>query len=667
MQLPEINYGPVQDEASGAIARAGAAAQEFGDTLERGFTSMGQALVQTQTADANLKLSKDLAALDQEIRSKRAFSQEELKGVLGEKYDALPEAIRNQPDEPVLDEKGGPVMSEYRPGEPPRPVVKTGDVPAWMVGHEVFQHKAQQALDEAAKHITVSSGWANKFRRAAAADVIAKGAAISEHLGQQALAHQQNARVRQINEYANAGDFNMARVVADGSLDVLGQEGVSKAHAMIGAAQQERPVNDALIGFRTDADAPGVEQNLKAAAAALADERKTGLLHPEKRASMASAVAAALKSIDEGHQKRDAAGIALVIIQDSQDPIRPGMVDAPSAGKKLDEAFKPGGRFASKPELYFEAQALLGRTISERNAAAKQSFDNVGAAAISEYLSIDAAGNYHPSSSHLSTRTRAALNASGKDGQDLLKQMLDWDRQAEAQARSNRNQPTDAEAGRAFLIERSITMNPGAWRQLSGPDQLKVMAGLAPVPGEPDAPAVPVSARDVPSLSQKLAVVSGAIKPQYVTDPGKIAREEAEKAYPVLKNPKARSPEATTALRGLSDKLAAYIDGERNLNGKEPPQDAIRKEAQRLMATVEVRDTFLWVFPSKKKTTRIVAEGAKLDYTEPGAPAAPAPPAATPAPPPPRPPGAVVKGEDIGQAPGTEWVKQPNGKLKRVK
>lgn len=638
MQLPQINFGgPVQNEAEAGYRQVGAAGERLGEVIERGLTAFGQAMVQTETADAHLRLSAGLSALDQDIRSKRAFSQDELKQVLGDEFERLPDAVKNQPLEPVIGEDGKQVLD----GD--RPAMKPGDIPAWKVGHLVYQKRAQELLDDSAKTITMGSGWENKFRQAALADVVQRGASLGDHLNQQALQEQVDARTRQIGAYALQGDFNMARTVADGSLDVLGEKGVAAAHAMIGAQQQERPITESLLAFRTDPEGEDTVKGLRDAQAALADDRRTGLMPMEKRNSLANSIAAALKAADEGHQKRTAAGIALQIIQKARDKANPNKIDGVRAGQLLDEAFAEGGRYASKPELFFEAQSMLAKTASDHNAAVKAAFDEVGAEGIRQYLSQDKQGVYHPSSQNLSAQTRAALHASGKDGEDLLKQMMDWDRanaayarSVESHERSMRNMPSDAEEGRAFRIERSIAVNPGAWRALSGAEQMQVLAGLRTVPGEADAPAVAVSAKDVPQLSGKIAAVSATAPVKYVVSPEKIAFEEAAKAYPILLNGKIRNAQARQALQLLTDKVSTFINAEIGRSGKEPPEADTRKEAAKAMQLVEVKDGFriaiggVKLMPKTRPLTRLEAEKAGLDYTEPDqpAPAQKAPPAA---------------------------------------
>lgn len=414
-------------------------------------------------------------------------------------------------------------------------------------------------------------------------------------------------------------------------------------------------------GLKPD-DATGLEAQWRGEAAEVALDRliasgqiteaQNYLSDPSVRQFLGDRVSRIEHALRAATGKASAAGLALRILQVSRDEQNPSLVDPAKAYTALDAAFAPDGPLAASPDLYFEAQSMLAKSITDHNAVAKAGFDRVAGVAIGQYLSIDAGMRPHASFSNVSPLVRAELEASGKDGQELLRQMLEWDRSAEAQRRTARNMPTDEEAGRAFAIERSIAVNPGAWRALSGADQMAVLTGKRPVPGEPDAPAVAVSARDVPGLASRIAGVSAAVAPSYITDPSKVAFEVAEEVYPHLRKYASNqtgipSGEARTAVRLLSDKLSEYINGEKNRTGKEPSQAEIRREAQRLMQTVEVQRSFLGVSRTGK-TPRILAEQKGEPFTvtrdelsgQPQAPPAPAP-VNSAAPPPPAgtPPG----------------------------
>lgn len=654
MKLPEVTLGGVQDDVSPALERAAAGARQLGSVIEQGLTQYGQEVVKTQTMDAHLAASQKLNALDDELRFKKAFTTDELKARLGPAYDALPDAVKNQPPQPLVDQAGNPVRDAVTGEVATRP----GDVPTHYVADAIYKQEAQKILEDASQHITVGGGWQSQFQRAAAADVAQRWNRLNDQMLGEAHQYQIDAVHRQVLTAAASGDFDTAQVRIATAGSVLGQRGQLDLAMQVAMMRQSKPIYDALLAFRADPMKPGTREGLERASRDLADQTKTGLIPGEHRTQLERQVEASLREHPDAPEKRTAATLALEAANGARDPGNPDRIDPVAALRSLDAHFQPGGKYADRPELYDEAASKLNASVERHNASIKFSQDRTAATAMTQFLGMDAQNQPHMSMQNIQPQVMTDLRAQGKEGTDVIARLVEMEKREQSRLRQDAQLPTSAESARAFLIERSMALRPGEWRGMSGADQLKVLLGLQGVPGEPDAPAVQVSSRDYPQLATKVAGLTSPVKPVTLTSPERIAFEEAGEAFKSafdLKNPQ-RSPEdVRQGVRLLKDKLAAFIDDGVNRDGKGPTEAAVRAEAKRLLQTVEIRKSFLGI-PYTRTVPRVQAEAAGQRFEEPlrAPPAAanPAPAAAAPVAP---------KGTPAG------WVPYRNAKTGEVR
>ncbi len=351
--------------------------------------------------------------------------------------------------------------------------------------------------------------------------------------------------------------------------------------------------------------------------------------------------------------KAKAARVAHEIVQASVDQRNPLRLDPTAAFAALDAKVAAG---LVTPSVETEARSLIAQHIKDRAEGAKQALNQVAGDAMGQFMAIGPDGRPRMSFSNVRAETLTRLAAFGEDGQKVIESLVKGDQSNEGHFRSMRQMPTEAESGRAFRIERSLALRPGDWRALNGAQQMAVLSGSAPVPGEPDAPAVPVSSKDVPGLAQKIATLSAPVAPEYVMSPEAIVRTEAEKAFPGLKPKPGVVPpaEAIQTLKDVSTQVAAFIDAEKNRTGKKPSEEEVTAKTRYLLQQVEVRDRLLkWIgggWETTRRTTRIQAE----TQGEQVVPATPAPTAKSPA----RPRRIDPKTGEARVWNGSAWVKE---------
>ncbi len=364
MNLGDIPFQqPVQDEVAPAAQRVSAGVGRLSDVVQQGLTQFGQALIQTQTHEAHLAASTKLDDLSSDLHRRPAIPVSEAKERLGAAFDELDPVAKAEGDKPVpkVDASGKPVLDPAG-----NPVMGEGQIPTFMIADRLYRKSAQEVLDESAKHITIP-GWQGEFKRAAMGDIIARGARLDDRMREQAHQYQIDAVTGQTLEYATRGDFNMAKLRVESAKAVLGADGQMKLGQQVKALEQTKPIYDALLYFQTSPEEPGVHQKLEDAAKRLADQSQMTMVDPQHQEMLARQVHAALKQVDEGKEKRTAAGIAIDIASSSRREDQPDLIDPRAAVNKLDDLFRPGGKYAARPELRDEAWSALQKHIQGRN------------------------------------------------------------------------------------------------------------------------------------------------------------------------------------------------------------------------------------------------------------------------------------------------------------
>ena len=672
-RLPDVTLGPVQDDIAPAAQRAAGAATQLGDTLSQGLTVMGQELIKTQTEKAHLQAAQGLQDAFQANLKKDAWTKGEAVAAIGQDaYDKLPDEVRRQVErpQPVLDEKGMPVPETDENGVPVKDELGQvkfkmgpGSIPSFMIAGYVFKAKAQQVLESAAGNISLGS-WGARFQRAAQADVIALHGKLNQEMITQAHQYNVDQRARTALYFAYNGDFNTSKAIIEGSPELLGRDGQLKLSLQVQGIQQTRPVWLALEAFRLNK--PGAREQLEQAASDLADPAKTSLVDPQHRAQLARQVHAALDAGKTKGEEHDAAAIAQEALVGAKDEKFANGYDLKKAQANLEGMFVGGGKHADRPELRFKAGSMIGSAVSEANAAATATFEQHAGAGMEQYWGYDANGVAHPGAHNLTTQARADLIADGKRGGELLHTFEEWDRQNEAFQRTRDNTPTTEQSAKALAIEYALATNGKVLAALGPGGMSRLLTGESSadlgLPSNIQIPAGRVAASDVKQLSAKFA---GEAKPEarkYLVSPESIAFSEAEEAFPELKQAvqrlgkekgSVRAPEEIRKAVGfLADKLAKFIDANPGPDGRGPDQETIRKEAQRLLQTVEVKRRF-W-FNAKMPRAQAeanqepIVDSDELQVPEGARPAeekpAPAKPAKTPAAPA---EGTVVSGDKV--------------------
>jgi hypothetical protein len=297
-------------------------------------------------------------------------------------------------------------------------------------------------------------------------------------------------------------------------------------------------------------------------------------MQPEERASLANQVHAALDQANRVDGQRQASGLALQIIRENTDPT--GQVNEGAAFKALNAHFAPEGKLAARPELWDDANRILNQGIGQAKAQRQQALGELGGAALDEFMGIDASGKPHMSFLNVRPQTQAGLRALGKDGEEVLAQLVRWDQANDMHERNRRQLPSPSEDARALAIERSLRRDPEVYRKMPTAQLLAVLTGKAPVPGEPDAPAVSVSSRDLPKLRDMLGANAAAPSAIQVTSPETIAQQEFERSFGLGKMPSKRwSPAQREALTKVTDEVARWVNSER-AGGRHPTDDQIR-------------------------------------------------------------------------------------------
>ena len=319
MRLPEITLSGTQDEVSPALQQQANAERNLGSTIEAGLTQYAQHVVQAQTIDAHLAATSKLNDLQDTLRTKKAFTADELQGLIGkDAYDALPDGIKNQPTitVPQLDASGKPVIDQMMGG--PLTVDQQAPIPTHLIADTIWKTQAQKILDDAQQHITMGSGWQSQFQRAAAADVMQRWNQINTQ--QLAEAHQFEVdRVgRQVQKLANGGDFKTAELVIQMALPVLGEKGQMDLRGHLVGVQQIKPFDDTLRAFYTDPKSPQSLAALQQAMKDINDPQKTYAMDPQLKMRTARHLEVALgkaeglgKAADIKQQGRDAMNEAL--------------------------------------------------------------------------------------------------------------------------------------------------------------------------------------------------------------------------------------------------------------------------------------------------------------------------------------------------------------------
>ncbi len=462
MKLPEINYGGVPDEVSPELVPVRAATDRLSSTMQAGLTAIAQESIKAQTTDAHLKLSQGLSDLESDLRMKKSFDPQELKDRLGPGYeDSIPEAVRKEGEGlvPVFGENGEPLRDESGAVQ-----VKPKGIPTYHAARALYQNAAEKLISKAADGIT-GDGWQNAFRRTATGDVIQRWSRVEGEQLQELRRDQVDTVGRQVQQLTLARDWPTALARIDSAREILGDDGQVKLRQHVYGVQQTTPIYDALKHFSIDPSSPISASELKDAAKRLADPQQMSMVDAQHQASLARQVHAALKQVDGQGGKRDASTLAFEIMGSSPDDAHPDLVDPGKAFDKLDAEFKTGGRFAARPELRPEAGSILQKLVSERNERVNYNFDKAAGTAIGQYLELDANNTARPSITNIDAVTRAALEASGKKGQELLDEFRRKDRTNELEGRQMRQLPTDAQAAYLLNLETWMRKHPDEARK----------------------------------------------------------------------------------------------------------------------------------------------------------------------------------------------------------
>jgi hypothetical protein len=561
VQLPRVNFGPVQNEVAPATQRVASAVGGLSDTIRQGLTVYGQELVKSQAQEAQLALTKRLDEREQELRTRKAIPVAELKERLGPRFDKLATEVREQPLVKVRDEQTGEIVE------------RPADVPTWAIAGDLFDHEVEQALGESEKHITVGKGWQSAFRGAALGDVLARKGRLNAVQLQAMGEYQADVRIRQALEFANAGNFDEAFGVVNGSVAVLGTGGQEKLRQRVTAIQQTKPIYDALRMVQLPAYQEEGLRQLDAALAALGDPKKFSAVDPDKLAGLTHEVRVAQQAVRDMQAKRDAATRAFEYAGQAQDERNPLRINEARATSLLEADVKAG---KLSPEASLETRRLLQEHIRDRNDAAKQQLGKVAGDAMSQFMAIGPDGRPRMSFSNLLPETLRELRTYGEEGEQVIAQLIRWDQANETHERQKRQMPSAAEDARALAFERAIRREPETFRKMPTADLLAILTGNAPIPGEADAPAVAVSSRDLPHLRDMLG--ANAAEPQgvQVTSPGTIAQQEFERAFGLEKIPSKKwTPTQRQGLTQVTDEVARWVNGERAA-GRPVTDDLIR-------------------------------------------------------------------------------------------
>lgn len=611
MKLPDIQFGPVasgEEQGDAAVAHA---IQGVTEPMAQGLTAWGQELVKTQTSNAHANAAKEFDALHKELTTRPAIPADEVERRVPP--ELVPADVRNAPIVKTIDPayEQNPDDFQQAAGAPVPTVEKRADVPTWKVWEPIFKARAKEILDESSQHIE-DGGWRANFRTAIQPEVVRRFSALDLHAAQQMRAELTSKADMDWQNQARAGDFAGARLLVDSHRELWGAEGEAKRHAALLGLEQLKPIDDPILHFYQDPTNPAVKDELVGAAKRLATQSLVSQIPDAHREAKEKQIRALLKSIDTGAKQHDADGLAVSIALDPQnavDPEHPTRIDMDKALNALDAHFRAGGTHVGRPEVRVTAGTALKGLVAERNEASKQKLDKIQGDAIQQFMGMDENGTPHLAFRNLDTRTVAQLHEYGKEGETTLEQLKKWEDEFAERGRRVAQLPTQAQSFKALWLERDIAKNPGKWRGMSNGDVQAVLTGASE---DPNVPPGAVSGRDLPHLSELIAKNTHPAKTQHITDPAKIAFEEAELAFPSLRanaqHPNKAPTETLKAHSLLKDKLAGYIDSHQDAQGNDPPDAEVRGEAKRLLKDdVEVQKSFMWI-PYTGKTSRIEYE-----------------------------------------------------------
>lgn len=573
MQLPRVTFPATPDDVERGQRRVGAAAQGLGDVISQGLALYGQELVKGQTIEAQLSLTKGLDEIEQELKVRKAIPLAELQERLGDRFDALPAEIREQPIVRMKDPDTGE--------ESEQPAL----VPMWAVADRLFDLEAEKALGAAMKHITVGRGWQGSFQQAARGELLSRKARVNEVQLPAMHTYQVETRTRQILEAANRGDFGPegddknlgdAGAMIAASIGVLGTDGAEKLRQEVLARKLAAPIEHARTQASSDAPQHRDEakRRLKTSLDVLSDPSKFQSVSPEHRAALASKARSTLHGVEEIEKKRLAAASALGYANAATSTANPRRVDQQKAYDALDADVAAG---TLSPEAALDVRRLLGEVIRDRDEAAKAALSELAGRALGEFMAIGPDGKPRLRFSNVSPEVLIDLGEFGQDGQAVVEHLVRWDQSNEQRDRQLRQLPTPDQDARALAMERAIRRDPDTFRKMATVDLLAVMTGKAPVPGEEDAPAVALSSAHLPQIRTMLAANAAPPNAVNVVPPGKIAQEEFERAFG-LENMKSKrwTDEQRKALSAVTDDVAKWVNSER-AKGRDPSDDEIRK------------------------------------------------------------------------------------------
>jgi hypothetical protein len=643
LKLPSISYGSVPDTVAPAAAQAGASVQRLGGVVEQGLTAFGQELVKTQTQQASVDLSKRLSAVEQGIRSSPYVPVSKLKEQFGEDLSGLPEDVRGHVQQ-IADSAPKPPPQDYDPTQGPTRPPPDSDplIPTWAVAGSIYEKQAKEALGKATVHITTGAGWQGAFRHNAMAHVVERQGRLNLEQSQALLSYLGDTHKRQATEAAAAGDFGLAHSIINGSEALPPQEKGALRH-QVGVLADTKGAYDAMRMVAVPATTARGLELVDEELARVNDPKSFVSLTPREREVLAHELSASSKAYHAVSKQREAAALAFGYASDSRDDKNPMRVSPEKAFDALDQDFQ-AGRFKGREEMWPEIRRVLQEHISGRNEASRLTLGNTQGDAFQQFMGLGPDGQPHMSFSNVQPQTLQELHRYGKDGEETIKQLIEWEKGNQARERNLRQLPSPDESAKAFVIEREIAIHPGKYRAM---DTGKLLGLLSGTYQDPDGaiPGGAVSAKDLPHLSELFAKNSAAVKAEHVTDAGKIAFEEAEVAFPSLKKYGEKATKAPEDLRKayqlLKDKLDAFRTAHRDASGNDPPDADVRKEAQRLLSRdIELRDSFLFI-PYTRKTSpielevetgkpSIEAETPPASAAPPRAPAAPAKPSRKP-------------------------------------
>lgn len=630
-KLPDMVFGPVPDAAS-AYERLGAAQKQLADTLSVGVTAGARYMAETEKGKAKGDLARRLTQDKKVFEQNPYIDPQTVRTELGDEgYAALPDDMRRRAEAPVTE-------ADPRTGVPTQ---RPRGFASYEVFDPIFKKRTQRHIDETAATIS-TYGYREEFKREAEVEALGHW---NQMQGEQFARWQKDQAAQtaaNIHAAVNQGLFGDAHAELERLRRFVGTGAAEPFAKLVRAGQQEMPISAAVeyAALHGKDDPLGAKARLDDAARRLQSPQNLPDIEVAHQRELTRMVATQMHALQKGDTEATV-GQVLKIVRDNAggDPnkanaiieglfheggqVVPGPTVSDETGEPLAPAITKAGPFAGNWAAYKESLAAVASEMER--AAKRKEYDEkqLGDLIVAYWQGQPGPdGQLHPSYRNIPVALQEAARGS-QPLMRLLETLRTQDRHAvtwawEDLSRSHEKQGwrTDAQDSRKFFLLKSFAENAEDWAAMSAAQQLGVIVGVAPIPGQPTAPTTALNQRDRDELFKQAQEMAAKQRSgELIQSPEKIAWESVALQYPNLRS-HTPGPQAQRAYVEMVKRISDYVNNERT-KGRKPDVRELYEYADGQLRTIYFRNSFLGIpYNSQKARQELELEGTQYQDPE---------------------------------------------------